>query len=172
MAQLLYGSVFTGILPAILLFSIKIQYPEKWYKGIAYRLLSVLASLSLIAGVAALYYQDYASVGRNNSTLNKEIIPANYAYSTFQYVKDTYFTTKVPFQTLGNDAKRVVAHEKPTLMFLVIGETARSQNFSMNGYSRDTNAFTSKSGGVISFKNMHSCRYRLPQYPFRACSRI
>ncbi len=55
--------VFTGILPAILLFSIKIQYPEKWYKGIAYRLLSVLASLSLIAGVAALYYQDYASVG-------------------------------------------------------------------------------------------------------------
>ncbi|RAY64629.1 MCR-9 family phosphoethanolamine--lipid A transferase [Enterobacter kobei] len=149
--------VFTGILPAILLFSIKIQYPEKWYKGIAYRLLSVLASLSLIAGVAALYYQDYASVGRNNSTLNKEIIPANYAYSTFQYVKDTYFTTKVPFQTLGNDAKRVVAHEKPTLMFLVIGETARSQNFSMNGYSRDTNAFTSKSGGVISFKNMHSC---------------
>lgn len=82
-------------------FSIKIQYPEKWYKGIAYRLLSVLASLSLIAGVAALYYQDYASVGRNNSTLNKEIIPANYAYSTFQYVKDTYFTTKVPSRRWG-----------------------------------------------------------------------
>ena len=56
-------------------------------------------------------------------------------------------------------------------MFPVIGETARSQNFSMNGYSRDTNAFTSKSGGVISFKICIPA-VPLPQYPFRACSRI
>lgn len=149
--------LLTGVLPAILLFLIKIEYPARWYKGIAYRLLSMVASLALIAGVAALYYQDYASVGRNNSTLNKEIIPANYVYSTVRYLKDTYFTTKEPFQSLGDDAKRVANKEKPTLMFLVIGETARSQNFSMNGYSRDTNAFTSQSGGVISFKDVHSC---------------
>lgn len=149
--------LLTGVLPAILLFLIKIEYPSKWYKGIAYRLLSMVASLALVAGVAALYYQDYASVGRNNSTLNKEIIPANYVYSTVRYLKDTYFTTKEPFQTLGDDAKRIANKEKPTLMFLVIGETARSQNFSMNGYSRDTNAFTSQSGGVISFANVHSC---------------
>jgi lipid A ethanolaminephosphotransferase len=149
--------VFMGILPAILLFLIKIEYADKWYKGVAHRLLSMLASLILIAGVAALYYQDYASVGRNNPTLNKEIIPANYAYSTFHYVKDTYFTTKMPFRTLGDDARRVTRNGKPTLMFLVIGETARSQNFSMNGYPRDTNAFTSKIDGVISFRNMRSC---------------
>ncbi|WMY76306.1 phosphoethanolamine--lipid A transferase [Buttiauxella selenatireducens] len=149
--------LLTGVLPAILLFLIEIEYPAKWYKGIVYRLLSMVASLLLIGGVAALYYQDYASVGRNNSTLNKEIIPANYAYGTVRYLKDTYFTTKEPFQTLGDDAKRVAHKEKPTLMFLVIGETARSQNFSMNGYARDTNAFTSQTGEVISFKNVHSC---------------
>ena len=99
--------LLTGVLPAILLFLIKIEYPATWYKGIAYRLLSMFASLVLIAGIAALYYQDYASVGRNNSTLNKEIIPANYVYSTARYLQDTYFTTKVPFQTLGDDAKRI-----------------------------------------------------------------
>ena len=146
-----------GVLPAILLFLIKIEYPAKWYKGIAYRLLSMTASLLLIAGIAVLYYQDYASVGRNNPTLNKEIIPANYVYSSVRYLQETYFTTKEPFQTLGDDAKRVASKQKPTLMFLVIGETARSQNFAMNGYSRDTNAFTSQTGEVISFKNVHSC---------------
>ena len=149
--------LLTGVLPAILLFLIKIEYPATWYKGIAYRLLSMFASLVLIAGIAALYYQDYASVGRNNSTLNKEIIPANYVYSTARYLQDTYFTTKVPFQTLGDDAKRITSKQKPTLMFLVIGETARSQNFAMNGYSRDTNTFTRQTGEVISFKNVHSC---------------
>ena len=149
--------LLTGVLPAVLLFLIKIEYPSKWYKGVAWRALSMLASLALIAGVAAIYYQDYASVGRNNSTLNKEIIPTNYVYSTFGYVKDTYFTTKEPFQTLGDDAKRVASADKPTLMFLVIGETARSKNFSMNGYSRDTNAWTRQIGGVISFANVHSC---------------
>lgn len=155
--SLILWVLLTGVLPAILLFLFKIEYPAKWYKGIAYRLLSMAASLLLIGGIAALYYQDYASVGRNNSTLNKEIIPANYVYSTVRYLQDTYFTTKEPFQTLGDDAKRVANKEKPTLMFLVIGETARSQNFAMNGYSRDTNAFTSQSGDVISFKDVHSC---------------
>ncbi|EFF0498833.1 phosphoethanolamine--lipid A transferase [Escherichia coli] len=154
---LLLWLVFTGIIPAILLFSIKIEYADKWFKGLAHRLLSMFASLVLIAGVAVLYYQDYASIGRNNQTLNKEIIPTNYVYSFFHYVKDAYITTKMPFRTLGDDAKRVTLDSKHMLMFLVIGETARSQNFSMNGYSRDTNAFTSETGGVISFRNIRSC---------------
>lgn len=156
-AQSLLWLVFMGVIPAILLFSIKIEYADKWYKGLAHRLFSMFASVVLIAGVAALYYQDYASIGRNNHTLNKEIIPANYVYSTFHYVKDTYFTAEIPFRTLGDDAKRVTRDSKPTLMFLVIGETARSQNFSMNGYPRDTNAFTNKTGSVISFRNIRSC---------------
>ena len=41
-------------------------------------------------------------------------------------------------------------------MFLVVGETARGKNFSMNGYGKETNAFTSKSGGVISFNDVRS----------------
>lgn len=149
--------LLTGVLPVILLFLIKIEYPSRWYNGMIYRLLSMAVSLALIVGVAVLYYQDYASVGRNNSTLNKEIIPTNYVHSTARYLQDTYFTTKEPFQTLGDDARRLANKEKPTLMFLVIGETARSQNFSMNGFSRDTNAFTSLADGVISFTDVSSC---------------
>ncbi|MGS2346156.1 phosphoethanolamine transferase domain-containing protein [Enterobacter hormaechei] len=53
----------------------------------------MLASLSLIAGVAALYYQDYASVGRNNSTLNKRS-SGELRLQHFPDVKDTYFMMK------------------------------------------------------------------------------
>lgn len=147
----------TGVLPAVLLFMVKIDYCAKWYQGLIYRLLSMLVSLVFIGGVAALYYQDYASVGRNNPTLNKEIIPTNYIYSAARYLQKTYFTARMPFQTLGDDARRTAGNGKPTLMFLVIGETARSQNYQMNGYTRDTNAYTVREGDVISFADVHSC---------------
>lgn len=42
-------------------------------------------------------------------------------------------------------------------MFLVVGETARSQNYALNGYSRGTNDFTKKYNELISFHNVQSC---------------
>ncbi|EPB6698181.1 phosphoethanolamine transferase [Escherichia coli] len=115
------------------------------------------ASLFVLAGISAIYYKDYASVGRNNPTLNKGIIPANYVYSGLRYIQSTYFTNVKPFKILGEDAIRKTRGKKTVLMFLVVGETARSQNFSVNGYKRNTNIFTDKQGGIVSFKNFYSC---------------
>ena len=149
--------LFTGVLPAILIFFVKIEYASTWYKGIAQRALSMLASLAIVGVIAALYYQDYASIGRNNQTLNREIVPANFMYSTSKYLYRRYMAEPVPFATLGDDATRVAKEDKPTLMFLVVGETARGKNFSMNGYEKETNAFTSKIEDVISFNDVRSC---------------
>ncbi|MGY4106781.1 phosphoethanolamine transferase [Aeromonas encheleia] len=146
-----------GVLPAILIFLIKIEYPQKWYQGLLARGASMLASLAVIGVVLVFYYQDYASVGRNNPTLNKEVIPANYVYATARYVYKRYLQAPISFERVGEDAVRVPGKEKPTLMFLVVGETARSKNFSMNGYHKDTNPFTSQEEGVISFSDVRSC---------------
>lgn len=42
-------------------------------------------------------------------------------------------------------------------MILVVGETARSQNFQLNGYPRATNPRLSRKEGVISFNDVSSC---------------
>ena len=149
--------LISGILPSILLFSISIEYPKSWIVGIAKRIASMLASLLVICVIAGLYYQDYVSVGRNNPNLQREIVPANFVNSTIKYVYKRYLAEPIPFTTLGDDATRTVSKEKPTLMFLVIGETARGKNFSMNGYEKDTNPFTSKIDNVISFRDVRSC---------------
>ena len=156
-APILIWVLLTGLLPAALIFFVKIEYASTWYKGIAQRLLSMFFSLVIVGIIAALYYQDYASIGRNNQTLNREIVPANFMYSTSKYLYRRYMAEPIPFVTLGDDATRVTKKDKPTLMFLVVGETARGKNFSMNGYEKDTNPFTSKSGGVISFNDVRSC---------------
>ncbi|MEZ6960357.1 MULTISPECIES: phosphoethanolamine transferase [unclassified Aeromonas] len=147
----------TGILPAIGLFFIKINYANRWYKGLLARALSMLVSLAIVTAIAALYYQDYVSVGRNNSSLKREIVPANVVNSTTKFIYKRFLVEPIPFTTLGDDAKRTASSAKPTLMFLVLGEAARSKNYSMNGYARETNPFTSKAGGVISFRQMRSC---------------
>ncbi|PKQ75083.1 MCR-3-related phosphoethanolamine--lipid A transferase [Aeromonas sobria] len=146
-----------GIIPAALLFFVKIDYETAWYKGIILRVLSMIASLFIIGIIATLYYQDYVSVGRNNPNLQREIVPANFINSSTKYIYNRYFAEPIPFSTLGDDAIRAMDKDKPTLMFLVVGETARGKNFSMNGYEKDTNPFTSKSGGVISFNDVRSC---------------
>ncbi|WP_068977551.1 MULTISPECIES: phosphoethanolamine transferase [Aeromonas] len=149
--------LLTGLLPVLVLWSLRIRYPARWYQGLALRAGALAISLLFIGGVAALYYQDYASVGRNNKSLAKEIVPANYVHGLYKYGRDVLFATPIPYQHLGTDAKVVARGGKPTLMFLVVGETARSQNYSLNGYGKATNSFTEKEQGVVSFKDVRSC---------------
>jgi lipid A ethanolaminephosphotransferase len=43
------------------------------------------------------------------------------------------------------------------LVILVVGETARADHFSLNGYQRNTNPRLSVEANLISFSNIHSC---------------
>lgn len=70
-----YSVVWTtlmGVIPALIVFKVKLQ-PQRgqWLRFVLTKLVAMLASLAVIAVIAGLYYQDYASVGRNNSYLKK-----------------------------------------------------------------------------------------------------
>ena len=148
----------TGVLPAVLLCLIRIEYPKHWYQGLLYRLGSMLASVLVIGLIALFFYKDYASVGRNNPQMKDEIMPVTFVYNTFKYLNRHYWTTPPAFEQVGLDATREQKPgAKPQLFFLVIGETARAQNFGMNGYARDTTPHTRAEGGVIAFQNVISC---------------
>lgn len=159
-----YSLVWTllmGIIPAIWVLRVKLTMRGSFIRMTLHKLAMILASVLAIGAIAALYYQDYASVGRNNSYLKKMIIPTQYVYSTTKYVRDTYFTTPQPYKEQGLDAKQsdqalAQAQTKPTLLVFVMGETARSQNYQLNGYERATNPYTSQFD-VISFQDVSSC---------------
>jgi lipid A ethanolaminephosphotransferase len=48
-------------------------------------------------------------------------------------------------------------HSGHELVIMVIGETARSDRFSLNGYPRVTNPHLAKERGVVSYTNISSC---------------
>jgi lipid A ethanolaminephosphotransferase len=48
------------------------------------------------------------------------------------------------------------AQGKPPFLLLVVGETARADHFSLNGYARETNPELT-AAGALSFRDVHSC---------------
>ena len=116
--------------------------------------LLALALLTILL-IAFLYYQDYASVGRNNSYLKKLIVPSQFLSSGFKYLKRNYFEEKLIFVTLDKTPVDNRPNEQEVIV-LVVGETARAKNFSANGYEQPTNSHSQKYQPV-SFKNMYSC---------------
>lgn len=145
-----------GIFPALLLLKVKIVYSNNILKTLFLRAVLLCSMILVIALIASFYYKDYASIGRNNSYLNKMINPAH-AYNTYKYIKKTYLTKPMEYLHLGQDAKLLPSiNDKPTLMVFIVGETARSKNIAYNGYQRNTNPYT-ENMGIISFLNVESC---------------
>ncbi|MDO6705090.1 phosphoethanolamine transferase [Photobacterium sp. 1_MG-2023] len=154
-ASLLYFVGFGGV-PCLLLCMVKIVPHRSWMVAICARMAVLIVAIAGIGLIAATHYKDYASVGRNNHYLNKMIIPAQ-VYSGYRYLEKKYLSRPLAYQFQGEDARVLPARNgKPTLMVVVLGETARAMNFAYNGYPRNTNPYT-ENLGLISFRDVSSC---------------
>ncbi|MHB2055551.1 phosphoethanolamine transferase EptA [Pantoea dispersa] len=148
-----------GILPVALVCSVRISNRQRWWWNLLQRLASALGAVLVILLMAVLFYKDYASLIRNNKGLVKMITPANIVSGTGHYVDQRYLQGSQALVKIGEDAKKgplITAGPKKTLVVLVVGETARAENFSLGGYARDTNLQLKKQQ-VIYYPNASSC---------------
>lgn len=155
--------VLLGVVPSLILLKIKVYYPRFWHSQLL-RLGAFVGALVLAVAVIAPFYQQYVFLGRNNSTLQKEILPVSYINYSYKHVYEKYFKEPLPYVSLGDDAQIASTTTKPKLMFLVIGETARAHNYAANGYERPTNQYTASQQTL--FYDIASCgtytSYSLP----------
>lgn len=148
-----------GILPVALVCSVRISNRQRWWWNLLQRLASALGAVLVILLMAVLFYKDYASLIRNNKGLVKMITPANIVSGTGHYVDQRYLQGSQALVKIGEDAKKgplITAGPKKMLVVLVVGETARAENFSLGGYARDTNPQLKKQQ-VIYYPNASSC---------------
>ena len=151
---LLFVALFGGA-PAFAIAKVKITYAPL-LKDISQRLKVITASLVITGIIASLYYSDYAAVGRNNRILTKYITPFSALVSTYKYARNNYFAPPLAFTLLDTTPTLANENNQKSVTVLVVGETARANNFSLNGYNRNTNLFTEKYP-LVSFENMTSC---------------
>jgi lipid A ethanolaminephosphotransferase len=139
-----FVSIFiTGVIPSIIIYLTKIEY-KTLKTEFKIRMLTSLASILVIGLFAATSYKEYASFGRNNREVRKLLNTINYTYSVIRYFQ-LQAEAKRGFALLDENAKNV-PHIDPfkTVFVIIVGETARAKNFSLDGYDKQTNPLLSK----------------------------
>ncbi|ULG68185.1 phosphoethanolamine--lipid A transferase [Marinobacterium sediminicola] len=155
--ELVSHLLFKGLLPAVIVMLVPIRRTTLKSQLTAQGL-SLLFCITLIGLNTALLYKDYSSLFRNHREIRNLAVPSNYLYYSARYLAGAYDPVSRPFQPLGMDAVQRVetGRQKPDLLIVVLGETARSQNFSLNGYARPTNPEL-EARSVVSFRNVEAC---------------
>lgn len=150
--------LFTAALFVALAWWIKIKPATQKWREAGLRGASVLVSVALIVMVAALFYKDYASLFRNNKELVKSLNPSN----SITAINSWYTHNKMdnlPLVRIGEDAKQKTSMQngpRKNLTILIVGETSRADDFSLGGYSRETNPRLAQDN-VVYFPRTTSC---------------
>ena len=135
--------ILLGIVPSILLFKIEVvRVPVK--KFLLHVFLTLLFLLTLVYANAS----NWLWIDKNSVTLGGLVMPWSYVVNTTLYYNDQ--NKKNEKQILLPDA--TIKDTEKSVAVLVIGESARSQNFSLYGYEKNTNPLLSKIENVHHYK--------------------
>jgi len=152
--QVLYF-VFLGVIPSIFIYHIKLK--EASLKAtLTTNLVLIISSVAIIAICIVSFSSFYASFFREHKPLRFYANPSYYIYSSIKYISELNQTTSKQVVKIGSDAAIPETDIERELVILVVGETARADHFSLNGYERNTNPLLSKEN-VFSFDNTWSC---------------
>lgn len=144
-----------GIIPSFIIYVVQLTY-KPFFKELLSRVKLFGLSIGTVLLICIFFYSNYASVGRNNKDLIGYIIPYKMVDASFKFVRNHYFYPPLEFKVLDTTPSIVRDSERKHVTVMVLGETARAQSFSLNGYEKPTNQYTEKQG-VVSFSNMSSC---------------
>lgn len=150
---LVFWIIITTILPCVYVAFVKINYGS-FKNELKLRAKIISFSIVAIAIIFSLTSKIFIPFFREHSNLRTALLPYYPIYSAIKLAKS--ITQKpLPFTYVADDA--VLADNKKKILVLIVGETQRSRNYSLNGYTKnDTNKFT-KQKGVVSFTNFYSC---------------
>ena len=157
-AMLPHLALYAG-LPLLLLWRVRIVPRSSWPRAIGARLAAMaLATLMLLGAVVAVF-QPLASLMRNQKDLRYLITPANYVWSLASVAGLDARAAAGPKTPIGLDARLgplAAARQRPLVVVMVVGETARAANWGLDGYTRQTTPELARLP-VISFTNVTSC---------------
>lgn len=157
--NLLARLLVLGLLPAWLLFRFKPALLSHRQEISAKFTLAFV--LIVVMGVCILpFSSQYASFFREHKPLRYYANPSYFTYSVVRFIGDHFKSSNTgapePIATDTIRDEPVLSTENRELIVLVVGETARADRFSLNGYSRQTNPVLEKED-VISFRQVTSC---------------
>ncbi|HBK47550.1 MAG TPA: phosphoethanolamine transferase [Xanthomonadaceae bacterium] len=146
-----------ALLPIALLWRLRLKR-RSWGRALAIRLI-FLASVAVVGAAGSmLSFQDLSALMRNHREVRYLATPINYLVALRQNLESDSPIERAPKQPVEHDATATprASGSRPRLLLIVLGETARAQNWSLDGYARQTTPELAQAG-VVNFPDMHSC---------------
>lgn len=150
--------VIFGVLPALLILCVRIKR-QGTLRMIALPITTFALGLALAAGLLMSDLKTYSSVLRERKDFMSSFQPGAPLVGAIRYVRMMSHSANAVVAPIGENAAKgptYAAARKPMLTIVVAGETARTQNFSLNGYPVETNPKLAQLP-VISFADVSSC---------------
>lgn len=152
-------NVLVVVLPAaLLIWRVRIRrngfFSHLWRNAL---LLVLAAVVAVVTGVAL--NRQLAPLMRNNVHLRYMMNPIASIYSAGSVVLKPLFKRSgklIPITAGTSLGASYAAQVRPPMFVVVVGETARADHFSLNGYARNTNPELARRG-VFSYRDVHSC---------------
>jgi lipid A ethanolaminephosphotransferase len=130
---------------------------QGWRDESAARLKLIVATLLLVTATVLLFGSFYASFLREHKELRQRANPVYFMHSAIKFATRSLQSVNAgPIVIVGGDAAIPPTDQSRELVILVVGETARADHFSLNGYERDTNPRL-REKNVFSLTDFHAC---------------
>jgi lipid A ethanolaminephosphotransferase len=153
--RLLAYLLLLGVLPSAFLLRLEIR-PQTTVAALRSRAMLVGGALLLTVALIFLSSGFYASFFREHKVLRYYSNPATPLHAAYGFTRMHAASAQAALQAIGEDAQIHPADIERELVILVVGETARADRFSLNGYTRDTNPQLADED-VVSFRHMSAC---------------
>jgi lipid A ethanolaminephosphotransferase len=147
-----------GVLPAVLICRLKVSYPPL-LRAVVLNALLVLVSV-VVAGVLLMsMFKTLGPAARENRQMRFLLTPTNVIQASRAHWREQW-ARPLEVAPLGRDVMKGrlwAGQTRRTVTVVVVGETARAMNFSLNGYRRDTNPRLAQQPGLLNFSQVESC---------------
>lgn len=155
-AYILHMTVF-GLLPSLMIAFVQVKH-RNFLAKVRWNLTAIVPLLLLALACGVSSARSIAAVTRLHKDLIMTLNPFVPMGSAVGFALASEADKNIVAAPLGTDATVAgpTASGKPRVLIIVTGETARAENFSLNGYARDTNPELKKRD-ITYFSQTSSC---------------
>jgi lipid A ethanolaminephosphotransferase len=147
-----------AVLPMALLFLARIEV-RPWRRRLRARALLLVGATGVFALALLWQFQPFASMSRNHKEIRYLVTPLNTMWSLGAVLAADVRGAAKPRQAIGLDAApgaSWASRGKPRIVVLVVGETARTANWGLSGYTRQTTPQLAQLA-VVNFSDVTAC---------------
>ena len=139
---IIWYTFLLGVLPSVLLFWWRVNYGS-----VKRFFINLGVALAVVLSIVGSNYKNILWVDRHAPVIGSKLMPWSYVVNSFRYYNHKKMANRKEIQL--PDAEHTT--QSKDICVLIIGESARSANYSLYGYERETNPLM-KADGVTAIK--------------------